>query len=201
MPLLALICKPQQMMVTAANPYLAGRKLPTAHRQALFEALYQETFPAAARFVHNMGGTLDDARDIFQDALVIYYEMLTSEKVKPHRSAVAYVLGITKHLWIRKYKKAQTEVALSDWESTIQLPEPEIPEPEAAKLLLLMEKAGEKCLNLLKSFYYDGLNVKAIAAAFGYSSERSATVQKYKCLEKLRNEVKLKSLQYEDFTS
>jgi hypothetical protein len=41
--------------------------------------------------------------------------------------------------------------------------------------------------------------MKQIAQRFGLSGERSAAVQKHKCLEKVRNTVKEKALTYEDF--
>jgi hypothetical protein len=62
-----------------------------------------------------------------------------------------------------------------------------------------LETAGQKCMELLKAFYYDNLPVISIAGLFGYSGERSATVQKYKCMEKVRETIKEKHLQYEDF--
>ena len=54
-------------------------------------------------------------------------------------------------------------------------------------------------MELLKSFYYDELPLNDIAETYGFSGVRSATVQKYKCLEKVRETVKEKSLTYEDF--
>jgi hypothetical protein len=41
--------------------------------------------------------------------------------------------------------------------------------------------------------------MKELADLFGYAGERSATVQKYKCIEKVRETVKEQSLAYEDF--
>jgi hypothetical protein len=38
-----------------------------------------------------------------------------------------------------------------------------------------------------------------VAETFGFSGVRSATVQKYKCIEKVRETVKQKALTYEDF--
>ncbi|WP_282636750.1 hypothetical protein [Sphingobacterium thalpophilum] len=54
-------------------------------------------------------------------------------------------------------------------------------------------------MSLLKSFYYDQMSLQEIADDFGFSGIRSATVQKYKCLEKIRETVKEKALLYEDF--
>jgi hypothetical protein len=42
--------------------------------------------------------------------------------------------------------------------------------------------------------------MKKLMKNLGYLNEHSASVQKYKCLEKIRNIVKEKSLTYDDFT-
>jgi hypothetical protein len=67
------------------------------------------------------------------------------------------------------------------------------------KLFTFLERAGGKCMQILTEFYYHRLPMEKIMRKFGFSSERSATVQKYKCLEKIRDIVKFKSLNYEDF--
>ena len=54
-------------------------------------------------------------------------------------------------------------------------------------------------MELLSAFYYDKLNMLEVAQKFSFSGERSATVQKHKCLEKVKSVVKQKALQYEDF--
>jgi len=72
-------------------------------------------------------------------------------------------------------------------------------QPSSVKLLYYLETAGQKCMKILKAFYYDNLPVNKIAELFGYSGVRSATVQKYKCMEKVRETIKEKSLAYEDF--
>jgi len=61
-----------------------------------------------------------------------------------------------------------------------------------------LQLTGRKCLELLRAVYYDKLDLPAVAAVFGYQTVRSATVQKYKCLEKVRDKVKEKSISYED---
>ena len=72
-------------------------------------------------------------------------------------------------------------------------------QPSPSRLLHHLETAGQKCMEILKAFYYDNLPVNKIAELFGYSGVRSATVQKYKCMEKVRETIKEKSLAYEDF--
>jgi len=152
--------------------------------------LYEDTFPAVASFVAKMGGTIDDAKDIFQDAMVIFLE----KNITPDNPG-AYILGIAKHLWVRKYHHDRHRIEL---DNNIVLPEEE-KLPIATKLLRLIEISGKTCLELLQAFYYQKLSPERIANAFNYSNAHSATVQKFKCLEKLRNTVKQRSLGYEDF--
>ncbi|AHM58378.1 sigma-70 family RNA polymerase sigma factor [Flammeovirgaceae bacterium 311] len=146
-----------------------------------------------------MGGTLEESRDIFQDALVIYYEKSLQPHFSPALAAEPYILGIAKHLWIRKFRKQAQMVSLTELENTISIPEDYFPAVDDQRLLSFLERSGRKCLNLLKAFYYESLPMKEIATVFGFSTDRSATVQKYKCLEKVRDTIKEKSLGYEDF--
>src|SRR4051812_40001844 len=82
--------------------------------------LYEKLFPVCAKWVRSMNGSLDDAEDIFQDALIIYFEK--KETTIP-MSPEAYILGITKHLWIRKFEKRKSIVSLTDLERTLTIPE------------------------------------------------------------------------------
>lgn len=170
-----------------------------AAREKLFEQLYEQAFPLTARFVSRMGGTYPDAKDIFQDALLLYYEKSCEQEFVPHKTPEAYILGIAKHLWNRKFRRAGQLVTLSSEEQKLVVPADAEPDINSRRLLAYLESSGRRCLDLLRAFYYEKLPMKQIAGSMGYASDRSATVQKYKCLEKMRDGLKEKSIGYEDF--
>lgn len=180
-------------METIVQPLLAS----PAARKELFEDLYRQVFPAVARFVSKAGGTFHDARDIFQDALVIFMERRDEDTdiEFPER----YITGIAKHLWLRKYSRNKQLVSLDNFERSLSIPADFYPTVLTSRLISFLETTGSKCIELLRAFYYDRMGMKELAARFGYASERSATVQKYKCIEKLREVIKEKSQAYEDF--
>ncbi|HEY8896780.1 MAG TPA: sigma-70 family RNA polymerase sigma factor [Niastella sp.] len=169
-----------------------------AERKILFMQLYRQAFPLVAKYVHTMGGTFEEAKDIFQDALVIYYEKLATSDVTLRYSERSYILGIAKHLWAKKNKSNNRYTSLPDSLQDIAMEE-SAGQSSTEKLLELLHNSGKKCMELLRAFYYDKLPMHKIASLFKFSGERSATVQKYKCLEKVRDIVKEKSLTYEDF--
>ena len=55
----------------------------------------------------------------------------------------------------------------------------------------VLTQIGDKCLQLLKLFYYEGLSMKIIASKVGLKSEKIAKNQKYKCLERAKLKVSL----------
>lgn len=168
-----------------------------AERETLFLRLYKDTFPLLAKYVSKMDGNFEEAKDIFQDALVIYYESMNAGKLSIHTTDRSYLFGIAKHLYLKRYN-AGRHIELTD-SGTATLPDIKEPKPAAARLLRFLEAAGMKCMGLLHAFYYERRPLAEIAESFGYSGIRSATVQKYKCLEKVRENIKAKALNYEDF--
>lgn len=164
----------------------------------IFTRLYKAAFPLVARYIGRRGGSFDEAKDVFQDALIIYYENAITSGNTP-RNEKAWLLGIAKNLWLKSYRNNSRYIPLDEAGNVSDITPPEDQQPLTAKLLNYLESTGQKCMELLKSFYYDKMPMGDIATTFGFSGIRSATVQKFKCLEKVRDTVKSKSLSYEDF--
>jgi DNA-directed RNA polymerase specialized sigma24 family protein len=169
-----------------------------AQRQVLFIGLYKKVFPAVAKYVGKCGGSFDEAKDVFQDALLNYYEKTGSTGLSINNSDGAYIYGTARYLWIKRYKEGGHTSPLNEAVIT-NITEESIAIPDENKLLSFLETAGKRCMELLRAFYYDKLPMTQVAETFGFSGVRSATVQKYKCIEKVRETVKQKALTYEDF--
>ena len=115
-----------------------------------YEELYESTFPVVAAFIRQMNGAFDDAKDIFQDALVIYCERLAGDPLRIRTSPARYILGIAKHLWLRKFKDDKRKVSLDDFERTLCLPDDFYPEASLSRVLQYLEAAGTRCLAQLR---------------------------------------------------
>jgi DNA-directed RNA polymerase specialized sigma24 family protein len=164
-----------------------------------FEALYERCFPMVAAFVSKMRGTLQDAQDIFHDALVIYHEKMLKNDLQIKISPEAYTLGIAKHLWVRKFNHDKKNMSFNDLELTISIPDDYFPSVNEKRLMRLLEATGKKCLELLSAFYFDSLAPGMLLQKFGFRTAHSASVQKYKCIEKMRETLKQNAMTYADF--
>jgi len=167
-------------------------------REQLFLELYEDVFPKVTRFVAHRGGSLQDSKDIFHDSLIIFYEKMVEDSLSIQLTNESYLIGIAKHLWIRKFNDDHKKVGLDEMEARISIPG-DFFESSDNKLISILEVTGKKCLDLLRAFYYENLGLQHVKEMFGFSTVHSTSVQKHKCLEKMRNVIEQKSLQYEDF--
>lgn len=170
-------------------PVAALREALLADRGQALTRLYRQAFPAVRRYIGRHGGTTQDAQDVFQDALVIFYEQAVGENLTLTAAPATYLVGISRNLWHheqRRRARLPHEALPDDLESLAT------EEPEEATLAVLnyVEQLGAKCRSVLLAFYYFQQPLTQIAAANGYRSVRSATVQKFKCLERLRDSVR-----------
>jgi DNA-directed RNA polymerase specialized sigma24 family protein len=164
-----------------------------------FEQLYRSTFPAVAKLVRRWNGSLQDTKDIFHDGLVLLFEKEQDGSVTYATTREAYLVGICKHLWIKKFSRDVSKISLNEFEATISVPDDYYPTINMQALLKIVTATGKRCLDLLQSIYFRRASMVKTADELGYRNEHSASVQKYKCLEKIREQVKNKSISYEDF--
>ncbi|MFC6222133.1 RNA polymerase sigma factor [Hymenobacter artigasi] len=161
-------------------------------RERALTRLYRRAFPLVRRYVCGHGGTAQDAQDVFHDALVVLYEQAVGGTLVLTASASTYLVGIARNLWhheLRRRDRLPHEALPAELELQAAEESADTAEPAFA-VLDYVERLGEKCRNVLLAFYYFQQPLTQIAAANGYRSVRSATVQKFKCLERLRNSVR-----------
>lgn len=168
-------------------------------RGKFFEELYEKAFPPFAHFAGKLNASFQDAKDVFQDAMVIYYEKCQAPEFAVRSTPEAYVLGIARHLWCKKFSRDRRHLSIEDAGEEFSLPEDYFPDRKEISLLSFLERSGKKCLDLLHRFYFERASLREIAANLGYRTEHSAAVQKFKCIGKLRDAVREKSIHYEDF--
>ena len=164
--------------------------------EELYTAMYDDVFPVIAALISRQGGSRSDAEDVFQDALIVLIDM-HQRTIIEDRSR--YLVGIAKHLWLKRARTTGRLLKLDDYERALTIPDEQASEVETSALLRFLQRAGAKCMSLLSDFYFGGLSISQITTEHGFATDHSASVQKYKCIEKVRNIVKEKQILYEDF--
>lgn len=150
---------------------------------AALKGLYN-ILPLAKKYITNNSGTADDAADTFQDALVILCKKVKSENFTLTVPIKTYLMAIVRNCWLqelRQRKKLPLEESDKDIAGTELNEEPGFILAKAAFDLL-----GEKCRQLLILFYFKKESFKNIAVELAFSDEKIAKNQKYRCLQKAK---------------
>jgi len=157
----------------------------------VIEAIYRDNYPMIQAFILNNNGNSDEARDIFQEAMIVMYEKAASGTFELNCLLKTYLYSVCRRLWLKRLQQLQRYVELvENVEETVVVDEDlEIHDKHNASFTIMenaMSKIGEPCKSLLDAYYIQKKNMQEIAADFGYTNADNAKTQKYKCLVRLK---------------
>ena len=155
-----------------------------------FGVLYKSYFKYTKNFVQKNSGSLEDAQDIFQDALIILYEKLNADNFQVYTCLENYVTGIAKNLWLKKLRNYQFSEEIS--ENYYQIHQAEINDAienernYVDKLHDYISSISQHCQNLIQDIFMKNRSIEEIQNKYNYSTKQNAQNQKYKCVEQIR---------------
>ncbi len=155
------------------------------------ETIYKDNFNMVQAFVLNNNGSYDDARDIFQEAMIDLYEKAQSESFVLTCQIKTYVYSICRRLWLKKLQQmGRFSNQVDNLDETIPVEEDlEIHQKRNAEFVIMeraMNSLGEPCKSLLEGYYLKKMGMQELASEFGYTNADNAKNQKYKCLMRLK---------------
>ncbi len=160
-------------------------------RSKALDRLYK-SFPSIERFVVGNGGTNEEAKDIFQEGLVIFIQKASSPQFELTSAISTYLYSVCKYLWydhLRK-QKFRTDVQPEELNIPSSYEHDVVDHVNKENKFKVLDDVfpllGDRCIELLKRFYYQKMSMKEIASDMGYNNDKIAKNQKYKCLEKAR---------------
>lgn len=155
------------------------------------ESIYKDNYSMVQSLIINNNGSADDAKDIFQEAMIVLYEKARSGVFELNCQIKTYLYSVSRRLWLKKLQQSgRYSGEVTNAEGFVQV-EDDIEEHEKRDLEFeMMAKAiirlGEPCKSLLHAFYMEKKNMQEIATSFGYTNAENAKTQKYKCLVRLK---------------
>ena len=177
-------------MRTATNEQQLLQGLAQDDRKAI-EAIYRSNYNMVQSLILSNNGTPDDARDIFQEAMIVLYEKVKSGSFELNCLIKTYLYSVSRRLWLKRLSQLQRiSPEVEKLEETVPVEE-DLDQHEQRNIdFVLMERSmknlGEPCKSLLEAYYHQKKSMMEIAASFGYTNADNAKNQKYKCLMRLK---------------
>jgi len=155
------------------------------------ETLYKSHFTMIQHFVENNNGSFDDARDVFQEAMIALYEKVQLDSFVLTCQIKTYLFSICKHLWLKRLQqmgKYSSPLSENEESISIEMDMGQIEKKDAAFAIMdrALNSLGEPCKSLLEGYYLNKKGMQELASQFGYTNADNAKNQKYKCLMRLK---------------
>lgn len=161
--------------------------------KVVLKTIYNSYFPDIRRFILLNKGSDDDARDIFQDALVILFLKVRKNIPTLNCTFGTYLYAICKYLWLKEHRRIGRHAIigydLDNYADPSVNIHHEYIQMEKRKLVMEhFEIMAPECKKVLRLFVQD-LPVEDIMKEMGYSSLQYARNRRLSCKEKLVRQI------------
>lgn len=155
------------------------------------ESIYKDHYKVIQHLIINNNGSEDDARDVFQEALIVLYQKARSPQFELNCQIRTYLYSVCRRLWLKRLQSIRIfETPTDTLDERVAVDEDVEVHEKIDKQYGIMRSAlgkiGEPCKSLLEAFYIHNKNMQEISSYFGYTNADNAKTQKYKCLMRLK---------------
>ena len=173
------------------NKRNADSSLPeTMIREEGVEQLYAHYRPLFIGYIRKRYQLEEEvASDIYHDSFLLMMDNIRTGKYQQQdASLLTYLLGIGKHLVLKRFQKEDKLPLVAEWVSEL-LPDTDWKYAQEEAYRLVSED-DSVCNRILRFFYWDRLSMAEIAERLGYQSADVAKSKKNSCLRRFSFELK-----------
>ena len=174
---------------------VAAIKAGRADRELQF--LYDTTQRKIRSYILGNSGSEAEAQDVFQDAVVAFFQHVLAGKFDESKSVDGFIYAIGRNLWINRAKRNSKFVKPTEamqhsnaYSETDDFLSRTIDAERAENVQRLLGKLGARCKELLTYSIFYKLRMDEIAEKMGLANANAAKTQNYKCKQKLIRMVK-----------
>ncbi|MEM6736131.1 MAG: sigma-70 family RNA polymerase sigma factor [Bacteroidota bacterium] len=157
--------------------------------------LYRKHYQMMTRVVLNNSGTEEEAKDIYQEALLVFWQKAVKGDLVLTSKISTYLYSICLNQWRKELDRKSRMISEEIDGQYYQQHEAQ----ERLKIVQdCIEQLGEVCKKVLTHYYFDGMTMQDIAKKLNFANTDTAKTKKYKCKKKLDTLIK-KRYSTEDF--
>jgi len=155
--------------------------------ETALDYLYKKYYRMMTNLVLKNNGTEEEAKDVYQEALLAFWQKAISGKLVLTSKISTFLYIICLNQWRkeldRKSRLSNEEVDSEEFQGHDQ--------NERYKIVMqCISELGDTCKRILTYYYFDGLNMTDIAEKLNFANTDTAKTKKYKCKKKLDSLIK-----------
>lgn len=153
------------------------------------DKVYTKYYNMMVKLVIKNSGTEEEAKDIYQDALLVFWQKAMKPEFVLTSKVSTYIYSICNNLWLKELdRKSRLSHEQQEGSSTMSWDS----EERIKAINECIAELGETCRKVLSYYYFDGMSMAVIAEKLGFANAETAKTKKYKCKKALDEQVKKK---------
>ena len=158
--------------------------------ESALDYLYKKNYKMMVNLIVKNNGSEEEAKDIYQDALIVFWQKTISGELVMTSKISTYLYSICQNLW---RKELERKGRFSNEEADKSETNDAIERDERVKIIHdCLNALGESCRKILSYYYFDELSMNDIAEKMGFANADTAKTKKYKCKQELDKLIKTK---------
>jgi len=151
------------------------------------EKLYKKYYRMMTKLVITNSGTEQEAKDIYQEALIVFWQKAVSGNLVLTSKISTYLYSICLNLW-RKELDRKSRLSHEQKDS----PEYQNEDKKERTRIIreCLDQLDDTCKRVLTYYYYERMSMSEIAKNLGFANTNTAKTKKYKCKKKLDELIK-----------
>lgn len=156
--------------------------------ETALDYLYKKNFRMMQKLILRNNGTEDEAKDIYQDALIVLWQKVTGDDEFTLTSKIStFLYSVCQNLWRKELERKKRHT--NDQPERSETPDQDAEERNAI-INKCIQELGDTCRKILTYYYFDRLSMVDIAEKLGFANSDTAKTKKYKCKKELDNKIK-----------
>lgn len=150
--------------------------------------LYKNLQPKISKWIRTNNGSKEEAQDIFQDSILVFYSYVLKDKFDVNANVDAFLFKIAKNKWINYVKKEGKSVAIEgDIKMNTETDNSEDRTDKQQLINKLLDQLGAVCKEILTYTIFYKISMEDVCARMNFTNPNSAKTKNYKCKQRLKN--------------
>lgn len=150
--------------------------------ESALDYLYKKYYRMMTKIVISNSGTEDEAKDVYQDALVVFWQKVRSGNLVLTSKISTYLYSVCLNLW-RKELDRKSRLSHEEKDGAEYM---DFDREERARIIHeCINDLGDSCKKILSYYYFDNMSMSEIAERLGFANTDTAKTKKYKCKKRL----------------
>src|SRR3989337_2009788 len=138
------------------------------------EVLYKKYYRMMTKLVITNSGTEEEARDVYQDALIVFWQKATSGNLVLTSKISTYIYSICQNLW-RKELDRKKRLSNEERDAPVSI---DMDTAEKEKIIArCMDQLADTCKKVLMYYYFEEMSMQDIADKLGFANTDTAKPQ------------------------